>query len=460
MIRSPNTVLRAAAVWLALPVLLVQAGCVRGIPDVGPEDIPRLEQAAAAAPGDLDIRTQLGMAYYRAERHAAARTTLGRAVEEGASSGAAYLFLGLANEALEDWAGAREAYSRYLEVGRFDPLKDELRGRLALIVRNELRQQAQMAIQQEGEISTQPPTPRSVAVLPLRFVGENEELAPLQVALADMMITDLGLVGSVTVLERSRVQSLIEEMALTEAGYADPASGTRAGRLLRAENVIQGVLTTLGREALRIDAAVLDPQAAATRSELTNEGALNGLFDLEKRMVFSVLDALGIQLTPGEREAINENRAENILAFLAYGRGLQALDRGDYAQASAFFQQAVQLDPNFGRAQQQSVQAAQLQAAAQTSPQQITQRAGGELRPPPVSGAGAEAVAGTSAGGDNLLQQTANEIVPTPATQIVTAGSVQEGASQQGSNRNAAQEGQGQEGVAQTATFTIRIRRP
>lgn len=454
---SPANPFRHAAIFL---ILALVAACVRGIPDVGPEDIPRLEQAAAAAPADLDLRTQLGIAYHRAERFDAARATLGRAVEEGATSGAAFLFLGLANEALEDWTGAREAYSRYLEVGRFDPLKDQLRGRLALIVRNELRQQAQLAMQREDELSAQPPAPRSVAVLPLRFIGENEELAPLQVALADMMITDLGTVGGVTVLERARIQSLLDEMALTEAGYADPASGARAGRLLRAEHVVQGVLTTLGEQALRIDAAVLDPRAAAARSELASEGALETLFDLEKQVVFRVLDALGVQLTEAEREAISENRAENILAFLSYGRGLQALDRGDYTQAAAFFQQAVQLDPGFTRAQQQSAEASQLQTAVQTSPQQLGQQASGELQAGAVTGAAAEPAAVATAAGENLLQQTANEIAPTPATQIITTGAVQEGTTQQGDTRNPAQEGQRQEGVTQTTTFTIRIRRP
>lgn len=457
MPRSPHVAFRRALLVLVLPLL---PGCIRAVPQVGPEDIPRLERAAAAAPRDLDVRVQLGIAYYRAERYDAARATLGRAVEEGATSGVAFLYLGLANEALQNWTGAREAYSRYLEVGRFDPLKDDLRARLALILRNELRQQARMAVERERELSAQPPTPRSVAVLPLRFVGENEELAPLQIALADMMITDLGLVGGITVLERVRVQSLLDEMALTEAGYAEPATGARAGRLLRAEHVVQGVLTTLGEEALRIDAAVVDPQAARTRSELTNEGRLQALFDVEKEVVFSVLDVLGVEITPAEREAITENRAENLLAFLAYGRGLQALDRGDYAQAAAFFQQAVQLDPSFGRAQQQAAQASQLQAAVQVTPQQVSQQAAQELQPAPVSGAAAEATAATTAGGETLLQQTANEIAPTPATQIVTAGAVQEGSTQQASARDPAQEGQRSEGVTQTTTFTLRIRRP
>lgn len=457
MPRSPHVASRRALFVLVVPLL---AGCIRAVPQVGPGDIPRLERAAAAAPRDLDTRVHLGIAYYRAERYDAARATLGRAVEEGATSGAAFLYLGLANEALENWTGAREAYSRYLEVGRFDPLKDNLRARLALIVRNELRQQARMAVERERELSAQRPTPRSVAVFPLRFVGENEELAPLQVALADMMTTDLALVRGLTVLERARVQALLTEMALTEAGYVDPATGARAGRMLRAEHVVQGVFTTLGEEALRIDAAVLDPRAARARSQLTNEGRLQALFDVEKQVVFRVLDVLGIEITPAEREAITENRTENLLAFLAYGRGLQALDRGDYAQAAAFFQQAVQLDPNFGRAQQQVVQASELQAAAQVTPQQVSQQATQELEPAGVSGAPAEATAATTAGGETLLQQTANEIAPTPATQIVTAGTVQEGSTQQASTRDPAQEGQRSEGGTQTTPFTLIIRRP
>ena len=192
--------------------------------------------------------------------------------------GAAFLYLGLSHEALENWSGAREAYSRYIEVGRLDPLKDELRGRLAMIVREELRAQARETLAQEAQISAQPPAPQSIAVFPMRYVSGPPELQPLQVAMADMMITDLSQAQVLTVLERTQIQTLLDEMALTESGLTEPATGARAGRVLRAEHVVQGALTALGNEGIRLDADVLQSAQGTTVGEVLAEDELEAIF--------------------------------------------------------------------------------------------------------------------------------------------------------------------------------------
>lgn len=450
---------------LIVALALLAGGCARGVPDVGPRDIPRLEKEAAASPGDLEKRTELGVAYFRAERYESARATLGRTVDEGAENGAAFLYLGLANEELENWSGARDAYSRYLDLGRFDPLKDELRSRLTLIVRRELEAEAREALAREEEITSQPPRPRTLAVFPLRFVGDDPELEPLQLAMADMLITDLSLVGSVTVLERTQVNTLLREMALTEAGYTSPETGARAGRLLRAEHVVQGAMTPLGQEGLRVDASILAPEDRAEVAGLTDEGRLEAIFDVEKEIVFGVLDALAIEITPAEREAIDENRAENLLSFLAYGRGLQAMEDGRYGEATSFFEQAVQLDPDFGRARTEASEARDLEEASGTTTQGIARRGTVELpgAGPAVTAADAGAISGVHNGGtDDLLAQTSEEINPSPTGRLLQEGALGEGGSGQAGNRDPSLESQDQEGLTQTTTGTVRltIRRP
>ncbi|MFV2007837.1 MAG: CsgG/HfaB family protein, partial [Longimicrobiales bacterium] len=362
---------RSLRITFLLGLAAYLVGCASGMPDVTAADVPRLQQAAAARPADLDVRTQFGIALYKAERFDEARTTLGTVVDDGGGTGAAFFYLGLANEAMEDWGGAREAYSRYLDVGKWDPLKDELRERLLLIVRRELQAEARTALDREAELTTAAPTPRTVAVFPFRLISDNQDLLPLQVAMADMMITDLSLSNAVTVLERTQIQSLLDEMALTETGYTSAATGARAGRMLRSEHVVQGALTTLGTDALRFDADVLNTERAQSAGAIQSEDLLEALFDMEKDVVFQVLDVLGAELTPAEREAINANRAENLLAFLAYGRGLMAMDRGDYQSAQNFFRQAASLDPGYAPAVMAAVEAEGLASASNTTADQV-----------------------------------------------------------------------------------------
>ena len=337
--------LARTACFLALAAVL--SACAAGIPQVEPVDIPRLEAEVNAAPQDTDLQVQLGIAQYKASDLEAARNTLQGAVEAGNNTGPAYLYLGMVQEDLQDWSAARRAYNRYLVVGTSSPARAEVRKRLTLIGRNLLRTQAQQALAQEQEITaTNQITPRSVAVMPLAFNSNRDDLEPLVFALSDMMITDFKVSNALVVLERAQVQTLLDEMALNTGGYADAATGARAGRLLRAEHVVQGVLTTLGENDLQTDADILNIPNTSSAGQFTESAVLEALFDMEKQIVIrTIREVLGVELTPAEEQAMLENRMSNVLAFLAYGRGLRELDQGNFDAAQAEFQTAVSLDP-------------------------------------------------------------------------------------------------------------------
>jgi len=426
---------------VTLVVALVASACAAGMPRVDPADIPRLEREIAANPQNTDLQVQLGMAQFEAETFDQALATLQAAVDAGNESGPALLYLGLTQEEFENWSAARDAYSRYLATGTSGPLEEQIRKRMELIAQNALKQQAQQALAQEAELSAAPPTPRSLAVLPFGFNSQREDLQPLIYALSDMMITDFAVSNALTVLERSQIQSLLDEMSMTEAGYAEPTTGARAGRLLRAEHVVQGVITTLGEETLRLDTDVLNVPRGASAGTLSSEDALQNLFDIEKDLVFrTIRDILNVELTPAEEQQIRDNRAQNILAFLAYGRGLRARDQGDYAAAMAAFQQATALDPGFGAAAEAAGEAQDMNDAAGTSTADVASTA-------------------TATGGSGTLSGASEGVNPTPTTGTLDKGSTQTGSTTAAATekRDAVQESQGQESVTKTAKAQIRI---
>jgi tetratricopeptide (TPR) repeat protein len=453
---------RSYLLSLLLAGSILAAGCARRIPEPTPADIPRLEDALASSPGNPEILTQLGIAHYKAQDYDAAAAALTEARETGEATGAAFLYLGLTYEDQEEWGDARDAYTSYIQQGRYGPLKEEIERRLTYIVREELRARAQDALSREAELARTDPLAGSVAVFPFQMVTQNDELMPLQVALADMMTTDLALSGALTVLERTQVQSLVTEMALTEAGFTESATGARAGRLLQAEHVVQGAITTLAQDALRFDTDVLNTVQESSAGEATGEDALEQIFELEKETVFQVFQILGVALTPAEREAIGANRAENLQAFLAYGQGLMAMDRGDYTTAGQFFNQAVQLDPGFAAAQQGEAEAEALQEAGANTTEDVAGRSEQELAPPTVDVAPDVdvATAGTSTSSTTILDNTVSEVVPSPVTVITDLGSTSTGADEQGKNREPTKESKGQEGVTTPTTASIRITIP
>jgi hypothetical protein len=151
-----------------------------------------------------------------------------------------------------------------------------------------------------------------------------------------------------------------------------------------------------------MDATVLNTQRREAAGNFGREQQINAIFDLEKEIVFNIFSTLGVTLTAAERERINANRTANLLAFLAYGRGLDAMDDGNYEQAAAFFRQAAQLDPSFDRAQTQQRQAMDLQLASQMNAEDVLQLA--EIN--------------AIIDAQTLIGHVANEVVPSAVTQV------------------------------------------
>lgn len=397
------------------PVLLgVSLGACGGaeLTTVGPNDLPALEAAVEAAPDDADRLTLLGVAYYNAGRSEEAVSVLSRAVALDEAPAVAHLHLGLAHEALRQWQAASDAYAAYLGASPANSdAREDIEQRIVLVERELMHEQLRAMLAQEDALANQPAQPRTVAVFPFRIVTDDPRYQPLQFALADMVTTDLSIPGSLRLLERAQIQALVQEMALSLAGYTDAGSAARVGRLMRAQHVVQGNVVLLGGDQLRMEMAVVDAAQAQQAGQASGESALEQIFEAEKQLVLEILGVLGVTLTAAEREAIEENRTGSLLALLAYGEGLGAMDRGDFAAASAAFQNAASIDPSFQAAQVRSQEASGLQQASETSGSEIAAAAEAELP--------AAAVQETSGA---LLDQMVSTINPSGVDNTTGAG--------------------------------------
>ena len=349
------------------------AACAGGAgPSSGPApstDLAALEAASQQRPRDAGLMTQLGIANYEAKQYPRAHDVLLSALTLNRQNYAAHVYLGLTYEAMAQFDSARAEYTTAALQARNGSQRNEIQNRLALLTRNELRAAARQAVAQEAALSSQPPTQNAVAVFPFRFVGSNPELEPLGRGLTQLMITDLSKLPRLTLLERERVQALVDELALTESGRVDPATGARSGRMLRAARVVQGSVQEVTGAAnnLRLDAAVVDASSSAVVATGAGTDRLAQLFDLEKQVLFRLLDQMGVVVTPAERRAISERPTADLQAFLAFSRGLEAEDRGDYAAADAAYSAALARDPNFRQARERQQNSVRMSQAEQTT---------------------------------------------------------------------------------------------
>jgi TolB-like protein len=325
----------------------------------GPEAIARLEREHTAQPRSEAVLRSLGIAYYKSGKFAEARATLEQAVKLEPRDGTAVLFLGLTAESQNDIPAARAAYGSYLHYGRTSRVRHALEARLTALERKELQLTAKKDVSNEQKLAQVPGAPNVVAVLPLSFSGADTSLKPLERGLAELLTTDLARSSHLTVVERLRLQAVLDELTLQSAGATDSSSNVRAGRILQAGRLVQGAILQQGQE-LRVDAAVIDVPTTRIAGSTNDDRTLDQLLTLEKNIALGLFQQLGVTLTTAERNAVEQRPTRSLSAFLAYSRGLLLEDEGQFERAETFYQEAMRLDPAFGAAQAKSEEMRQI----------------------------------------------------------------------------------------------------
>jgi tetratricopeptide (TPR) repeat protein len=358
------TTMRITRVCLLASVVALNA-CAAAF-SASADNITRLEKATAARPESEAAQRALGIAYFQANRYADARDALDRAASLDPHDGVVALYRGLTAEAQDDLATARSAYESYLIYGKTRGVKKQIAERLVVLARKENEAAAKKAIAQEQALASVPGSPRTVAVLSFKFTGADTSLTPLERGFAELVATDLSRSAQLTVVERARLQVLLDEIRLQQTAGTEAGTGVRAGKILQAGRLVGGTISQLDSNQLRADAFVTNVQTTQIEGAGANDQqALDQLFTLEKNIVLRLLADMGITLTTAERNLIEQRPTRSLAAFLSYSRGLELEDEGRFDAASRLFDNAVRLDPGFAAAQQRSQNAKSASAGSQ-----------------------------------------------------------------------------------------------
>ena len=429
---------------LVLSLLAVIAGCA-SLGSPGAAGIPQLERAPAEHPTSATANRALGIAYYQARRYADARQALEDAAKLDPRDGTTQLFLGMTAEAQNDLAAARTAYSSYVQYGRTARVRHLLEDRLAALDHKELVLAAKQDVANEAQLSSQPGARTTVAVLPLTFSGADTTLRPLGRGLAELLTTDLAQSPKLTVVERERVQALLDEIELQRSGATDPRSGVRAGRILRAGTLVAGGIQQAGSD-LRVDAPVVNVNTGSVVASPSDTRTLDHLFTIERNIAFGIFKSLGITLTTAERDSIERRPTKSLAAFLAYSRGLAFQDEGRFDDAGRMFDQALRLDPGFSAARQQAQQAHAAAQGDQVTAATVEDGLRGSAEGQVVASAAGTAFPGRGNRAGGLLGTVngiANGLNPTPAGAAAAGGGQASINSQAGNRNNPAATGNG-----------------
>ncbi len=296
---------------------------------------------------DREIVTRIGAAYWQKQSYETAAKILRLVVERDPDYGKALYYLSMSYEALGNEDQAIQTSKKYTSLSGSDPFRQVLFGRLDYLVRRKVLREIQAALQNEEQLRITDFPEKSVAVLYFLNLSNDPQWAPLQKGLAEMLITDLSQAEELKVIERLRLNGIMDELQLSVSGLMDERSTPRVGKLLGVRNLVQGSYIIRTNQQMNLDAGIYRQDGAASLPPNSYESDLRGLFQIEKELVLYIFDYFGIELTPEQRERILQYPTDNMEAFQYYCMGLDALDIGDFNSAQDYFSQAVRIDGDF-----------------------------------------------------------------------------------------------------------------
>ena len=204
-----------------------------------------------------------------------------------------------------------------------------------------------LAISREREIQSQNLPSNTVGVLPLRVRSADTSYAALGYGVAALMASDLARSSRLVIVERLHLDAVMRELDLVRSGRVDSSSAPRVGRIVGARRVIVGDLDIRPTGALQLGSTVANAASGRVDASLNGNATLLRIFDAEKAMVFRLLEAMGVTLSPAERRAIEPHQTRNLAAFIAFSNGVRAELNRDNVGAAANYAAAARLDPTF-----------------------------------------------------------------------------------------------------------------
>ncbi len=182
----------------------------------------------------------------------------------------------------------------------------------------------------------------SVAVLYFENLSGVKEDEYFRDGITEDIITELSKIQGLRVFPRSAVMT-----------YRDkPATAPEIGRQLGATHILSGSLRRAGNR-FRFNAQLVEGAGGTTLWAERYDREMADVFELQDEIARTVSQALRIQLTPQEEQAIASKPTENTQAYDSYLRGRSHLfrqTRTDLEFARMMFEFAITLDPDFALA--------------------------------------------------------------------------------------------------------------
>jgi len=202
-----------------------------------------------------------------------------------------------------------------------------------------------MAALRKAGLPEHPPLPLpdkpSIAVLPFVNLSDDPKQEYFVDGMTDSLITDLSKLSGLLVIARNSTFTYKGKHVKVQKISQD----------LGARYVVEGTVQKAGND-VRVNAQLIDAMTGHHLWAQRYDGKLQNIFALQDEITRKIVSSLAVKLGAHEQKD-KRPETENIEAYDALLKGYEYYFSGtvdDMVMAVSYFEKAIELDPNYGRA--------------------------------------------------------------------------------------------------------------
>src|SRR5437763_361827 len=188
------------------------------------------------------------------------------------------------------------------------------------------------------------PNSKSIAVLPFENLREDRANAYFAEGIQEEILTRLAKIADLKVISRTSTQQY----------KSKPGNLSEIAKQLGVANILEDSVQKAA-DQVRVNVQLINAQTDSHLWADTYDRKLTDIFGVESEIAKGIAESLRAKLTGREEQALAVKPTNNPEAYDAYLRGLafeaRTIRQPDLRrEAVGFYEQAVQLDPNFALA--------------------------------------------------------------------------------------------------------------
>lgn len=179
----------------------------------------------------------------------------------------------------------------------------------------------------------------------------HREYEPLSKGITEMLITELAASPALQVVERDRLQKLLEEQDLNAAGRVDKETAAKLGKILGARHMLMGGFVIDPKQKMRLDLRAVDVETSRVEYVETVSGKAEDVLALISTLGARVNSRLKLPPLPTVRRTEGKtSKPDQLRAVMLLSRALSEEDRGNTSGAISLYREALDVYPQYDRA--------------------------------------------------------------------------------------------------------------